>query len=227
MTPIYGVTENGLKRTGTDPRVLPRTVLGDPQLSLSLPVDLSVASGINAMAHAAEGLYAVDANPVMSLMAEEGIARWRAACRAAARRRRSARARRRAVRRLAVRHGAGQCGMALHHKLCHTLGGSFQSAACADARHHPAACAGCNTAAAPEAMRRIARALGAEDAARGMHAFARRGAPLSLADIGMRMADLDRAADLAVANPYRNPRPVERVARAAAGCLRRAPPREY
>ena len=54
MTPIYGVTGNGLKRTGTDPRVLPRTVLYDPQLSLSLPVDLSVASGINAMAHAAE-----------------------------------------------------------------------------------------------------------------------------------------------------------------------------
>ena len=124
MTPIYGVTENGLKRTGTDPRVLPRTVLYDPQLSLSLPVDLSVASGINAMAHAAEGLYAVDANPVMSLMAEEGIA---AGARLAGLRRDAADPRARATRCTAP-GCAARCwamGMALHHKLCHTLGGSF------------------------------------------------------------------------------------------------------
>ena len=126
MTPIYGVTENGLKRTGTDPRVLPRTVLYDPQLSLSLPVDLSVASGINAMAHAAEGLYAVDANPVMSLMAEEGIAALARGLPGLRRDAADPRARGDAL------YGAWLCGtvlgnvgMALHHKLCHTLGGSF------------------------------------------------------------------------------------------------------
>ncbi|WP_143684940.1 iron-containing alcohol dehydrogenase, partial [Variovorax sp. KK3] len=74
MTPIYGLTEAGLKKTGKDPRVLPRTVIYDPELSRSLPVGLSVTSGINAIAHAAEGLYAKDGNPVMDLMAEEGIA---------------------------------------------------------------------------------------------------------------------------------------------------------
>src|SRR5947207_504306 len=74
MTPIYGLTENGLKRTGKDPRVLPRTVIYDPALTLGLPVGLSVVSGINAIAHAAEGLYAVDGNPVCDLMAAEGIA---------------------------------------------------------------------------------------------------------------------------------------------------------
>ena len=74
MTPIYGITEAGLKKTGKDIRVLPRTVIYDPELSLGLPVGLSVTSGINAIAHAAEGLYAVDANPVISLMAQEGIA---------------------------------------------------------------------------------------------------------------------------------------------------------
>src|SRR3954469_9540011 len=74
MTPIYGITEGGLKKTGKDARVLPRTVIYDPELTLTLPVGLSVTSGMNAIAHAAEGLYAVDGNPVMDLMAQEGIA---------------------------------------------------------------------------------------------------------------------------------------------------------
>jgi maleylacetate reductase len=74
MTPIFGITEGQLKRTGTDPRVLPRVVIYDPRLTLTLPVDISIASGLNALAHAAEGLYARDANPVTSLMAEEAIA---------------------------------------------------------------------------------------------------------------------------------------------------------
>ena len=74
MTPIYGITEAGLKKTGRDLRVLPRTVIYDPELTLSLPVGMSVTSGINAIAHAAEGLYATDGNPIMDLMAKEGIA---------------------------------------------------------------------------------------------------------------------------------------------------------
>ena len=73
MTPIYGITEAGLKKTGKDLRVLPKSVLYDPLLTLSLPVGLSVTSGINAIAHAAEGLYSVEGNPVIDLMAEEGI----------------------------------------------------------------------------------------------------------------------------------------------------------
>src|ERR1700722_17961008 len=72
MTPIYGLTENGVKRTGKDSRVLPRTVIYDPELTLTLPVNLSITSGMNAIAHAAEGLYAKDGNPLMDLMAEEG-----------------------------------------------------------------------------------------------------------------------------------------------------------
>jgi hypothetical protein len=74
MTPIYGITEAGLKKTGRDVRVLPRTVIYDPELTLGLPVGLSVTSAMNAIAHAAEGLYAQDRNPVMDLMAAEGIA---------------------------------------------------------------------------------------------------------------------------------------------------------
>ena len=64
MTPIYGITQDGEKRTGIDARVLPRTVIYDPELTLTLPVGMSVTSGINAIAHAAEGLYAANANPI-------------------------------------------------------------------------------------------------------------------------------------------------------------------
>ncbi|MCU7226115.1 iron-containing alcohol dehydrogenase, partial [Acinetobacter bohemicus] len=73
MTPVYGITENGIKKTGKDQRVLPKTVIYDPELTLSLPLDMSITSGINAIAHAAEGLYAQNGNPIMSLLAEEGI----------------------------------------------------------------------------------------------------------------------------------------------------------
>ena len=74
MTPIYGITEAGVKKTGRDIRVLPKTVIYDPLLTMGLPVGMSVTSGINAIAHAAEGLYAHDGNPIMNLLAEEGIA---------------------------------------------------------------------------------------------------------------------------------------------------------
>ena len=73
MTSIYGFTEAGLKRTGRDLRVLPKTVIYDPHLTLDLPLAISITSGFNAIAHAAEALYAENANPVTSLMAEEGI----------------------------------------------------------------------------------------------------------------------------------------------------------
>ena len=73
MTPIYGITEGGAKKTGRDLRVLPKAVIYDPELTLSLPPALSASSGMNAIAHSVEALYAQDANPVISLMAEEGI----------------------------------------------------------------------------------------------------------------------------------------------------------
>ncbi|OXJ02674.1 MULTISPECIES: maleylacetate reductase [Burkholderia] len=212
MTPIYGLTEGGLKRTGSDARVLPKTVIYDPALTVTLPVELSVTSGLNAIAHAAEGLYANNANPVMSLVAEEGI---RALARGLPGVRRDPAdldARSDAL------YGAWLCGMvlgnvgmALHHKLCHTLGGSFNLP---HAPTHtvvlPHALA-YNAAHAPDAMQRIARAIGTNDATRGLYALALdNGAPLSLKAIGMQEADLDRAADLAAANPYWNPRPIER-----------------
>ena len=81
MTPIYGLTEGGAKKTGRDLRVLPKAGIDDPSLTLSLPPALSAASGMNAIAHSVEALYAQDANPVLSLMAEEGIRALAAPCR--------------------------------------------------------------------------------------------------------------------------------------------------
>jgi alcohol dehydrogenase class IV len=214
MTPIYGITEAGLKKTGRNISVLPRTVIYDAELSATLPVSLSVTSGINAIAHAAEGLYAHDGNPVMDLMAEEGIA---AIGRALPRLRQNASdmdARSDAL------YGAWLCGtvlghigMALHHKLCHTLGGSFNLP---HAETHtivlPHALA-YNAAAAPKAMTRIARALNADSAPQALFSLSLcNGGPVALRDIGMREQDLDRACDLALQNQYPNPRPLERGA---------------
>jgi maleylacetate reductase len=223
VTAIYGLTEGGVKQTGRDPRVLPKTVIYDPELTLTLPLAMTVTSALNAIAHAAEGLYAPDGNPVIALMAEEGIR----AC-AAALPRLQADPMDLAARSDAL-YGAWLCGtvlgaitMGLHHKLCHTLGGGFNLP---HAEVHsvilPHALA-YNAAAAPQAMARIAKALGGGgdaaggsdgDAAIGLQQLARRhGAPTSLAAIGMPADGLDRAADLAARTPYPNPRALDRAA---------------
>ncbi|MDP9901129.1 maleylacetate reductase [Variovorax ginsengisoli] len=220
MTPIYGITEDGLKKTGKDLRVLPRTVIYDPELSVGLPVGLSITSGMNAIAHAAEGLYAQDGNPIMSLMAEEGIRALARALPAIRRRSDDIDARSDAL------YGAWLCGtvlgnvgMALHHKLCHTLGGSF---GLPHAEVHTVVLPQAirfNADAVPEAMERIERGLGTEggiSAAAGLFDLARmNGAPVSLRDIGMKASDLDRATEIAVSKPYWNPREVDVRARAA------------
>lgn len=210
MTPIWGMTENGLKKTGRDPRVLPRTVIYDPELTVSLPVSLSVTSAMNAIAHAAEGLYAQDSNPVMDLMAEEGIRALASAIPAIRTNAADIDARGHAL------YGAWLCGavlgnvgMALHHKLCHTLGGTLNLP---HAEVHTVVlphAIGFNAVASPQAMQRIARALGTDDAATGLYRLAKdNGAPVALRDIGMRAEDIDRVVQIAVQNPYWNPRPI-------------------
>lgn len=225
MTPIIGQTEGGKKTTQRTLKVLPEVVLYDVDLTLTLPVGLSATSGINAIAHAVEALYAQDRNPIVSLMAEEGIAALGRALPAI-----KADPRDRTARSDAL-YGAWLCGtclglvgMALHHKLCHVLGGSFDLP---HAETHtvvlPHALA-YNRPAVPEAAARVARALGAGDGARALFDLAGTlGAPRALRDLGMPEEGIDRAAGLAVENPYWNPRPLERgairalIARAWAG----------
>ena len=238
MTAIYGITEGGQKKTGRDARVLPRTVIYDPELTLGLPAAMSATSGMNAIAHAVEALYAVDANPVISMMSEEGIRALAQGLPRVMKNPQDIEARTLCL------YGAWLCGialngtsMALHHKLCHTLGGTFNLP---HAETHtvvlPHATA-YNAQAAPEAMARVARALGVvTSAAAGAHAAhdahnahtraagalnaARAlydlevtlGTPRALKDLGMPESGLDQAADLAAANPYANPVPIGRAA---------------
>jgi maleylacetate reductase len=212
MTPIWGITRDGLKTTGRNIVVKPKTVLYDPTLTLGLPVGMSVTSGMNAIAHAVEALYAQDANPIASLMAEECIRALSQSLPKVAQNPGGLEARAQA------QYGAwlggsvlGMVGMSLHHKLCHTLGGSYNLP---HAETHtvilPHATA-YNFAHAPEAMQAVARALNVSvnDVPLKLFELAKTlGAPTSLKEIGMKEEKLSEAATLATKNPYYNPRPV-------------------
>ncbi len=209
MTSIWGITNGDEKRTGRDATVRPRLVVYDPELTLSLPADVSAASGMNAIAHAVEAMYAANAGPDATAAADEAIRDLARALPMVV-----ARPDDLAGRTLALR-GAQAAGLALerasmglHHKICHVLGGTFglpHAATHAAVLPHVVAF---NAPAAPEAMARIASALGVEDAAAGLAALSRSlGLTASLRDLGLRDADLDRAAELVASSSYGNPRP--------------------
>lgn len=214
MTPILGETKDGRKLTQSSPKILPEVVIYDVDLTLTLPVAMSISSGFNAIAHAVEALYAKEANPIISLMAEAGIAAIaRALPRIAAQPQDQ-------IARSDALYGAWLCGiclgsvgMALHHKLCHTLGGSLDLP---HAETHTAVlpqAVAYNKPAATLAMQQLARALGVADPATGLFDLAKDlGATMALRDLGMPDDAIDRTTDLALANPYWNPRPLERAA---------------
>ena len=201
-----------MKKTERNRRVLPKVVIYDPLLTIDLPVAMSITSGFNAIAHAAEALYAENSNPITTLMAEEGIRALAQGMPEVAKNPRGREGRSDCL------YGAWLCSsvlgttsMALHHKLCHVLGGTWNLP---HAETHtvilPHAVA-YNYAAAPEAMQRIERAMKTPNAASGIFDLMKQlGAPLSLKEIGMKQDDLDRAASLVMEAPYYNPRPVTR-----------------
>ncbi|MFI0424506.1 maleylacetate reductase [Spongiactinospora sp. 9N601] len=210
MTPIWGLTEDARKRTGRDPAVLPRSVVYDPDLTLTLPAAVSATSGLNAVAHAVEALYAPDGSPVVAAMAEQGVRDMAAALPRLVRDPRDGEARAAALR------GAWLCGaclgattMGLHHKLCHVLGGMLDlphAATHAVVLPHVAAY---NLPAVPAAADALRRALGTADPAAGLAALAAAlGVPGSLRGLGVAEGDLARVAAEVLANPYANPRPV-------------------
>ena len=213
VTPILGETHQGIKRTQRDIRLLPSTVIYDVELTLSLPVALSASSGLNAIAHAAEALYARDANPITSWMAQEGIGALAKALPVIANHPADVRAREQA------QYGAWLCGtclgtvgMALHHKLCHVLGGSFDLP---HAETHalilPYALA-YNAEQAPEAMKRIACALGSDQPPwSALRALGRQlNMPQSLQNLAMPESGKAEALELILQDSYWNPRAMER-----------------
>ena len=213
VTDIIGQTAAGEKTTLPDRKVLPEVVIYDPDLTLGLPLRISISSALNAIAHAVEGLYAEDRNPISTLLATEGLAAFHDALPGILANPRNLDARSRAL------YGAWLCGtvlgtvsMSLHHKLCHTLGGSF------DLPHaephavmlpHTVAF---NAMAVPDLLNPVTRIFGGPPGA-ALFDFARSlGAPAALRDLGLKEADLDRAASIAVSRPYPNPRPFDQAA---------------
>ena len=189
------MTEVGGKTTGHAGQVLPVTVMYDALRALSLPEELSVASGLNALAHCVDSLWAPGADPVNAALAGEG-----------------ARVLAEGLPRIvddpddidgrdAAFYGGylaavafATAGSGLHHKICHVLGGSF----------------GLPHAQTHATERRLAGAFDSETAVAGLQRLRRRvNAPRRLSDLGFRHADVPRAVELILdAVPASNPRPV-------------------
>lgn len=213
MTPILGETSQGRKVTQNTPKVLPQVVIYDVDLTMGLPASISATSGVNAIAHAIEALYARDRNPVIEALALEAIKALSKALPLIVANPQDKAARSEAL------YGAWLCGiclgsvgMALHHKLCHTLGGSFNLP---HAQTHtvilPHALA-YNAPAIPDVIEKLAGIFGS-DPAGALFDFAQRlGAPTSLKQLGMPADGMDTVVELAVANPYWNPRALEKPA---------------
>lgn len=211
MTPIWGETRDGTKTTGRSAEVKPRTVVYDVELTMSLPPAFSVSSAVNAIAHAVEGLYAPDASPVRRLVAEAGIhdavmALPRAVAAPEDRRARTE-----------LLQAAWMCAtvlasttMGLHHKLCHSLGGTLNlphAETHAVVLPHVMAY---NLLPGSEARARAARAIGQPDPARELwRRVVSMGGPRCLGDLGMRAADVGVIVAQVTAATSSNPRSVE------------------
>jgi maleylacetate reductase len=202
VTPIWGTSDGGRKTTGVDLAVLPRTVVYDPELTASLPPELAVASGFNAMAHGVEALWAPGRNPVSTVIAAEGVAALAAGLRSHDP--------------SELLRGAWLTGSAfavtgsgLHHKLCHVLGGMGLPHARTHAVVLPHVLA-FNAPGAPDAVARVARALGTGDAVAGLRALTDElGVPRGLRDLGLGEDRIEEVAALTEpAVPDDNPVPV-------------------
>lgn len=213
-TPVLGETVANVKHTRRSQKILPETILYDVDLTVGLPVSVSMASGLNSMAHAVEALYAHDRNPLTNLMAEAALNALIDALPQIHARADDLDARTTAL------WGAwlsgcclGVATMGLHHKLCHTLGGTF---GLPHAQTHavllPHALA-YNLPFAPDAYRTLVRVFHEPDPARALAQFTGRLClPRTLSELGMPETAIDGAADLAISKPYPNPRPLEREA---------------
>jgi maleylacetate reductase len=211
-TDIWGLTSGGTKTTGADRRVLPRAVVYDAALTIDLPVELSVTSGLNALAHAVDALWAPGADPVNAALAAEGARVLAEALPAVVDAPRDVAVREQALIGTYLASAAfASAGSGLHHKICHVLGGRF------DLPHGPTHAVvlphvlALNAPHAPEAARRLATALGSTTAVDGLRRLhARLEAPLGLADLGLRDDQVAEAAAAVLPSvPPSNPAPVD------------------
>ncbi|KAJ6156207.1 hypothetical protein N7497_005092 [Penicillium chrysogenum] len=204
MTPILGETIDGVKRTQSDPKILPSTVIYDVDLTMTLPSAMSATSGINAIAHAVEALYAYNTNPIIDLMAVEGIRALASVLPQIVKDPSS-----RSARSLAL------VGMSIHHKLCHTLGGSFNLP---HAETHTAVlphAISYNATVVPTAMKKLAEALPESNgnAIHGLNVLLEKlQVKRDLKYYGLKEGDIDKAAEAVAGSSYWNPREIEKEA---------------
>ncbi len=211
MTPILGQTENGQKVTLRSAKVLPEAAVYDVDLTLGLPAHVSVTSGFNAMAHAVEALYSKAANRLLMGVGEECVRAMAQSLPKIIVQTDDVEARAEAME---AGWLGGWClangGSALHHKLCHMLGGAFNlphSETHTVLLPHVLAF---NAKAAPEAVERLCGALDAENPALMLYDLAQSlGAPGSLKELGMPRDGIDKAVQAVLAAPMWNPAPLD------------------
>jgi maleylacetate reductase len=211
MTDILGETAGGEKTTRRDASIRPEVVIYDVDLTLSLPVGLTMTSGMNAIAHAMEAFYAPDRNPVIEAMCRDALVAFRHSLPVLKTDPMDKAARSEALYAAwCCSTALGQVTMALHHKLAHVLGGSFNTPHAethAILLPHTTAF---NAVAVPDLLAPLGGTFGSTPGG-GLWDFAVEiGAPTKLSDLGLTATDLDRASDIAVKNPYANPRPFGR-----------------
>lgn len=210
-TNVWGLTEAARKTTGVDNRVLPVSVIYDSNLTLSLPVELSVASGLNGMAHCIDSLWGPRSNPINSALAAEGIRALAEGLPKIVDNPQGTDGRDQAL------YGAylaavsfASAGSGLHHKICHVLGGTFDLPhAQTHATVLPYVLA-FNAPEAPDAQRRIAAAFRTTTALEGLQNLRNKlAAPKALRDYGFTADDIAEAAEITLpAVPENNPREV-------------------
>lgn len=210
-TDVWGLTENGRKTTGSDPRVLPVAIVYDALLTMSLPIGLSVASGLNAIAHCVDSLWAPKADPVNAALATDGIRALDTGLRSIVAAPDDASGRDQALLGTYLAATAfASAGSGMHHKICHVLGGTYglpHAETHAIVLPHVAAF---NLPAAPGAERRLADALNGRTGHSGLGGLLEAiAAPTALRDYGFDEADIPEAARIILpAIPPSNPRSV-------------------
>ena len=210
-TPVWGLTEGAKKTTGVDQRVLPKVIVYDAALTMSLPVGMSVASGLNALAHCVDSMWAPKADPINAAFAAEGIRMLTEGLPQVVADPTGLPGRELALAGAYLAAAAfASAGSGLHHKICHVLGGAYNLP---HAQTHAVVLPyvlAFNASAAPAAERRIAAAFGASLALNGLQELRRAlDAPRALRDYGFEERDIPAAAELILpAVPPSNPRAV-------------------
>jgi maleylacetate reductase len=212
MTPIYGLTSDNDKITARDARALPRIVVYDPRLLTTLPPAVVGPSGLNALAHCAEALWAANAEPITVAIALDGARRLGQHLPAAYESDHPAARGEVLIAACLAGMALGTVGTSLHHALCHLLGGMF------DAPHAETHAVVLPYVvrylqpAVPEAAGRLAQALGASEHALGRNIWELGqavGCPIGLRSVGIREDDLAALTEAALAKQLPSPRPLD------------------